>query len=99
MLVVASAREAIAAFTENPSQYDVLLSDIGKPEEDGYSLIRQVRAFSVEVGGQIPAIAITACVSGQERQMAIDSGFQAHVGKPVELDSLISIIANLVKES
>ena len=99
VLVVASAREAIAAFTENPSQYDVLLSDIGMPEEDGYSLIRQVRAFSVEVGGQIPAIAITAYVSGQEHQMAIDSGFQAHVAKPVELDSLISIIANLVKES
>ncbi|MBW4516405.1 MAG: PAS domain-containing protein [Timaviella obliquedivisa GSE-PSE-MK23-08B] len=99
VLIVASVREAIAAFTENPGKYDVLLTDIGMPEEDGYSLIRQIRAFNAEAGGQIPAIAITAYASEQERQMAIDAGFQAHVAKPVDLDPLILLIATLVKES
>jgi two-component system, chemotaxis family, CheB/CheR fusion protein len=99
VLVVASVSEAIAALTENPGQYDVLLSDIGMPEEDGYSLIRQIRAFSAEAGGQIPAVAITAYVSDQERQMAIEAGFQAHIAKPVDIDPLIVIIANLGKES
>jgi two-component system, chemotaxis family, CheB/CheR fusion protein len=97
--IVASVKEAIAAFTENSGLYDVLLSDVGMPEEDGYSLIRQIRAFSPEAGGQIPAIAITAYVSDQERRMAIDAGFQAHIAKPVEIDSLISIIANLHRKS
>ncbi|WP_375511891.1 chemotaxis protein CheB [uncultured Nostoc sp.] len=95
VVVVTSAREAIAALTESPSRYDVLLADIGMPEEDGFSLIRQVRALDAEAGGQIPAAAITAYVSEQEQQMAIDAGFQMHLAKPIELTELVLIIAKL----
>ena len=59
--VVASAREALSTLMANPERYDVLLSDIGMPEEDGYTLIGQVRALSADAGGQIPAAALTAC--------------------------------------
>jgi two-component system CheB/CheR fusion protein len=61
VVVVTSAREAISALTESPGRYNVLLADIGMPQEDGYTLIRQVRALAPEAGGQIPAAAITAC--------------------------------------
>ncbi len=73
----------------------MLLADIGMPEEDGFSLIRQVRALDASAGGQIPAVAITAYVSDQEWQMAIDAGFQMHVAKPIDLTQLVLIIANL----
>lgn len=59
-IAVASATEAISMLTTNPDRYDVLLSDIGMPDRDGYSLIRQIRTLSAEAGGQIPAAALTA---------------------------------------
>ncbi|MEH1963787.1 MAG: chemotaxis protein CheB [Nostoc sp.] len=95
VVIVTSAREAIAALTESPGKYDVLLADIGMPEEDGFSLIRQVRALEAEAGGQIPAAAITAYATEQERQRAIDAGFQTHLAKPIDLTQLVLIIANL----
>jgi len=95
VVVVTSAREAIAALTESPGKYDVLLADIGMPDEDGISLIRQVRALEAEAGGQIPAAAITAYVTQQEQQRAIDAGFQMHLAKPIELIELVLMIANL----
>ncbi|WP_414544177.1 chemotaxis protein CheB [Nostoc sp. CCY0012] len=95
VMVVTSAKEAIAALTESPGKYDVLLADIGMPEEDGFSLIRQVRALEAEVGGQIPAAAITAYATEQERQTAIDAGFQMHLAKPIELTQLVLMITNL----
>lgn len=94
----ASARDAIRALTENPSKYDVLLSDIGMPGEDGYSLIRQVRALDSEAGGQIPAVAITAYTSELERQKAIEAGFQEHVGKPISPDQLVAKIARFMAQ-
>ncbi len=60
VLTVTTAREALSALSAAPSQYDLLISDIGMPEEDGYFLIQQVRALSAEAGGQILAIALTA---------------------------------------
>ncbi|MFE1746358.1 CheR family methyltransferase [Coleofasciculus sp. H7-2] len=96
VVVVSSTREAIAALTENPTRYDVLLADIGMPEEDGYCLIRQVRELDVEAGGQIPAAATTAYVSEQERQRAISAGFQMHLAKPINPTQLRFMIANLV---
>ncbi|MEH2278878.1 MAG: chemotaxis protein CheB [Nostoc sp.] len=95
VVAVTSTREAIAALTESPGRYDVLLTDIGMPFEDGYSLIRQVRALQAEAGGQIPAMAITAYVSEQERLMAIDAGFQMHLAKPIDLNELVLMIAKL----
>ncbi|MEG4348536.1 CheR family methyltransferase [Microcoleus sp. LAD1_D3] len=95
VLTVASARSAIDALTENPGRYDVLISDIGMPEKDGYFLIREVRALAAEAGGEIPAAALTAYVSDKERQRAIEAGFQTHIAKPVQPVQLALTVANL----
>jgi two-component system CheB/CheR fusion protein len=95
VLTVAFARSAIAALTENPGRYDVLISDIGMPEEDGYFLIREVRTLAAEAGGEIPAVALTAYASDKERQRAIEAGFQTHIAKPIKPIQLGLIIANL----
>jgi two-component system, chemotaxis family, CheB/CheR fusion protein len=97
VVAVTSVREAIAALMASPGKYDVLLADIGMPHEDGFALIRQVRALDPEAGGRIPAIAITAYVSDREGQLAIDAGFQLHLAKPVDPVQLVSIVANLVE--
>ncbi|MEG4969041.1 chemotaxis protein CheB [Microcoleus sp. B6-A1] len=96
VLAVASARSAIAALTENPGRYDVLISDIGMPEEDGYFLIREVRALAAEAGGEIPAAALTAYAGDKERERAIEAGFQRHMVKPIKPVVLGLMVANLV---
>ena len=94
VLTVGSAKEAISALAENI--YDVLISDIGMPGEDGYSLIQQVRSLDAAAGGEIPAIALTAYASDGERQKAIDAGFNKHIAKPVKPIQLALIIADLI---
>ncbi|HEY0404754.1 MAG TPA: PAS domain S-box protein [Pyrinomonadaceae bacterium] len=74
---------------------ELLLSDIGMPEEDGYDLLRQVRLLPPERGGQIPAIALTAYATDADRERALAAGFQLHVVKPVELKELAEAVANL----
>ncbi|WP_293155811.1 MULTISPECIES: chemotaxis protein CheB [unclassified Microcoleus] len=91
----ASATEALSMLTANPEKYDVLLFDIGMPEQDGYSLIRQVRRLSAEAGGQIPAAALTAYARDDDRLEAIAAGFQIHVAKPIESVQLAAIVAAL----
>ena len=91
----ASAREALAILSASAGEFDVLLSDISMPQEDGYTLIRQVRALSAETGGQIPAAALTAHAGSQDQQKAIASGFQMHLAKPVESARLALVVANL----
>ncbi len=90
-----SAREAIAALSASEGKYDALLADIGMPEADGFSLIRQVRGLDAQSGGNIPAAAITAYVSHRERQLAIDAGFQVHLAKPIDTVQLIQMVAGL----
>ena len=92
--VAASAEEALIAL--NQSVPDVLLSDIGMPEVDGYMLMRQVRTFSAQQGGQIPAIALTAYAGEYYQQQAFQAGFQLHISKPVEPEELVRAIARLV---
>ena len=94
---VGSAKEAIAVLTANPGEYDVLLSDIGMPNEDGYALIRQVRELSAELGGQIPAAALTAYVRVEEQRETLNTGFQRHIAKPIEPEQLVSMIAELAE--
>ncbi len=65
------------------------------PEEDGYSLIRKIRALSNEQGGNIPAVALTAYARAEDRVQALRSGFQMHIAKPVESAELIAAVANL----
>lgn len=74
---------------------DVLVSDIGMPEEDGYSLIKKIRALENEHHKNTIAVALTAFTRAQDRMRALASGFQNHVGKPVELDELATVIASL----
>ena len=74
---------------------DVLVSDIGMPGEDGYSLIRQVRALGAARGGDVPAVALTAYARAEDRMKAILAGFQMHVSKPVEPAELLTMVASL----
>jgi Signal transduction histidine kinase len=74
---------------------DLLVSDIGMPNEDGYALIRKVRALEPELGGAIPAIALTAFAGVADRSRALSAGFQKHISKPVEPLDLVRIIARL----
>ncbi|MEH1932489.1 MAG: PAS domain S-box protein [Nostoc sp.] len=90
----ASAMEALRIMPE--FQPNLLLSDIGMPEVDGYMLMRQIRAMLPELGGQIPAIALTAYAGEVDYQQAIAAGFGQHITKPVEPAKLLRAIANLV---
>jgi signal transduction histidine kinase/CheY-like chemotaxis protein len=95
---VASARDAVAAFLEQPP--DVLLSDIGMAGEDGYCLIRRVREIEtsrVPVGHTTPALAITAFARAEDRRRALAAGFQMHVAKPVSSAQFINAVAALVR--
>ncbi len=74
-------------------EFDVLVSDIGMPGEDGYSLIRRVRALGKAKGGDIPAIALTAYARSEDRIKAVSAGFLMHVAKPVEPSELITMVA------
>jgi two-component system, chemotaxis family, CheB/CheR fusion protein len=96
---VTTAKEAIAALSESPNRYNLLISDIGLPGEDGYFLIQQVRSLSAEAGGQIQAIALTGYASETEQQRAIAAGFQMHLAKPFDLVQLGAIVADLAKRT
>jgi PAS domain S-box-containing protein len=88
-----SAPEARIALTLH--RPDVLVADVGMPLEDGYSLIRSVRALPAAGGGSIPAIALTALAGSEDRRRALDAGFQVHLAKPIEPRSLIVAILEL----
>jgi hypothetical protein len=93
VIAVSSAGEAFAALKE--SRPDVLISDLGMPGEDGYALIKKVRALSAEDGGLTPSAALTAYARVEDRLKVLRSGFQLHIPKPVEPAELIAVVANL----
>ncbi len=97
VITAASAAEALAEVRESPP--DVLVSDIGMPGEDGYELVRQLRAMPPEGGGRVPAIALTAYARVEDRMQALRAGYQMHVPKPVELAELIVVTAGLAGRS
>ena len=74
---------------------DVMVSDIGMPEEDGYALIANVRALDPAHGGQTPAVALTAYARSEDRLKALAAGYQVHVPKPVEPAALVTAVASL----
>jgi CheY-like chemotaxis protein len=87
---VATAQEALGVLDrERP---DVVVSDITMPGESGIDLIRKVRERPKEGGGDIPAVALTALTSPEARAEILAAGFQAHLGKPVESDDLVTVI-------
>jgi PAS domain S-box-containing protein len=93
--VAASVADALRAIER--AAPDVLISDIGMPDEDGYDLIRQVRRSAAKDGGRMPAIALTAYARVEDRLKALRSGYHMHVPKPVELAELITVVDSLVK--
>jgi len=88
---VASVEEAVKQV--ETGRFHVLLSDIGMPGEDGFTLIKRVRALGKDRGGEIPAIALTAYARAEDRVKAIAAGFLMHVAKPVEPVELITMVA------
>jgi signal transduction histidine kinase len=74
---------------------DVLVSDIAMPGEDGYALIRKVRARRAEEGGGMAAVALSAYAQGDDRLKALSAGFQVHVGKPIEPGDLVTVVARV----
>jgi signal transduction histidine kinase/DNA-binding response OmpR family regulator len=93
VLAASSAKEALAMLhSERP---DLLVSDIGMPEVDGYELIREVRALPADAGALTPAIALTAYARAEDRTKALLSGFNMHVSKPIEPAELLAAIAGV----
>jgi PAS domain S-box-containing protein len=76
---------------------DILISDVGMPEMDGYQLIQTIRSRAPNQGGAIPAIALTAYAGEIDQRKAIASGFQHHLAKPIDVDALIQMIVQSVK--
>jgi len=97
--VISAAGAAEAIDTLDRERPDVLLSDIAMPGEDGYALIRRVRSRSGEAGGRIPAAALTAYATLDDRAKAIRAGFDEHIPKPVDPTRLIGAVALLVDAS
>lgn len=93
VIAVDSARATLAALKQMLPH--VLIADIGMLGEDGYALIRKVRCLSDKRGGQIPAIAVTSFATAEDRQRALDAGFQIHMAKPTEPHELVSVVAKL----
>lgn len=90
----ASVQEALRIISQ--WKPDVIVSDIGMPQEDGYSLIRKVRSLPPEQGGDVPAAALTAYARTEDRMRAIQEGYQLHLPKPIEPAELATVVASLV---
>ena len=102
-----SAAEALRLFNEmdysDPAKgsdkrrpFDVIVSDIGMPDEDGYQFMSKIRALPPEQGGLVPAIALTGYATRKDQEHALAAGYQLHLAKPVEPEDLVAAIANLV---
>jgi CheY-like chemotaxis protein len=87
-----AALEALGSFRPH-----VLMTDIAMPEEDGYALIRRLRAREAEEGGHLLAVALTAFASQTDREQALALGFDAHLAKPVNVAQLARTVARLVR--
>jgi len=90
---VTSAEEALQSLAQN--NFDVLISDIGMPQMDGYALMRQIRKQEGVTQKPLPAVALTAYARVQDRMRAILSGYSTHVAKPVEANELVTVVASL----
>ncbi|MHC5860454.1 hybrid sensor histidine kinase/response regulator [Nostoc sp.] len=92
---VGSVDEALAVLEQ--TKPDILISDIGMSEQDGYTLIRKLRSLEPEKGGRIPAIALTAYTREEDRLEVLSAGFQQHLSKPIDPNKLIAAIANALE--
>jgi signal transduction histidine kinase/ActR/RegA family two-component response regulator len=94
---VASANEALDNLTGKTSNKrpDLLVSDIAMPDKEGCELIREIRALPPELGGKIPAIALSGNAGSEERNRSLSAGFQMHLCKPFQLSELVAMVAHL----
>lgn len=88
-----SAAEALALLPRKKP--DIVISDIAMPLEDGYSLIRKIRALPPEQGGEVPALALTAMAAPEDRRLALEAGYQFYLAKPVEPAKLVAALRSL----
>ncbi len=93
--LVASAAEALNKF--GSFQPDIIISDIGMPGENGYSMLNKIRQLASNQGGCVPAIALTAFATQEDTQKAKEAGFQMHLTKPFDADELINAVYDLTK--
>jgi signal transduction histidine kinase/ActR/RegA family two-component response regulator len=93
VITARSVEEALIALEKHKP--DILISDLGMPNEDGYSLISKVRALAAEQGGHIPAAALTAYARAEDRMRVLRAGFQFHLPKPVDSAELVTVVASL----
>jgi CheY-like chemotaxis protein len=91
----ASAAQALELLSREPPE--LIISDIGMPEMDGYALIREVRTRAPEQGGRVPAVALTAYARQEDRAAALRAGFDSHVAKPLEPAELLRVAATLLR--
>ena len=97
VLTAGSSDEAMAIAARE--RFDVLVSDIAMPGEDGYRLLARLRALGPERNGAVPAMALTAYARPEDEARALDAGFQLHCAKPVEPSALIAKVADLARRS
>ncbi len=90
---VSSARDALEALPQ--VRPHVLVSDLAMPDKDGYALISEIRRLTPEAGGQVPAVAVSAYASYDDRLRALRAGYHEHMAKPVEIANLVATIARL----
>jgi CheY-like chemotaxis protein len=95
VVLASNVEEAVTSLERE--RLDVLVSDVGMPEHDGFDLIRRVRALPPERGGEIPAAALTAYARAEDRRHLLNAGFSMHVPKPLEPAELIAVVASLAR--
>ncbi len=92
---VASAADAVDVLSRDSPHFNLLISDIGMPDVDGYELLRRVRALGHARGGGVPAIALTAFARSEDRTRAMLAGYQVHISKPIEPQELVATVSSL----
>jgi CheY-like chemotaxis protein len=97
VVAVGSAVEAFAMITEppRPDWPDVLVCDIGMPEEDGYSLMRRIRDWEEERGFHLPSVALTSLNRATDRVNAFGAGYKMHLAKPIEPEEMVAVVRSL----
>ncbi|HEU4533777.1 MAG TPA: response regulator, partial [Polyangiaceae bacterium] len=93
VVTAASSAEALAAL--GADRFDVLVSDVSMPGEDGHALVRRLRALPPERGGRLPALALTAYARAEDRTAALQAGFSMHLSKPVDPGEFLVVVAHL----
>ena len=98
VISVSSVLEALEVLSNKESLPRVLISDLGMPVNDGYDLIRELRSRTSDLGGEIPAIAVSGYAANEDIQRALSAGYQVHLKKPVNSEELIEAIRKLGKQ-